>query len=349
MIVEPGAGAPIELHTAYAYDRFGNVVKTTSCASDFGSCGDPGATGSSDLPYRITQVSYDPSDFAVPAGTGLFTSLPYGAGRYPVKTTNAAGHFELTAYDWRFGTLLQQTGPNGISTCKLYDGLGRQTFEIGRCGSTDELRTRIQHLSPTNATTSQIKVVTATTPPAGSPTWTYADALGRTIMTLTRAFDSHYVKALTSYDNLGRVSLTTKPFLSTSADLILETAAHQTISNYDSLGRVTFVIQDLGVLDGTATSEPGNQSQVTTITTTYDGPTITTTRKVNGETRTRSETKNALGKLASVTDANGVPSRSRTMLTETWRTRRRQRMFASRMPTPARLCTSRTTLVAASR
>jgi RHS repeat-associated protein len=305
-IVEPGAGAPIELHTAYAYDRFGNVVKTTSCASDFGSCGDPGATGSSNLPYRITQVSYDPADFAIPAGTGLFDSLSYGAGRYPVKTTNAAGHVELTAYDWRFGTLLQQTGPNGISTCKLYDGLGRQTAEIGRCGSTGQLMTKIQRLSPADAAAGPLKVVTATTPPTGSPSWTYADALGRTRMTLTRAFDNHYVKALTLYDNFGRVSVTTKPFLSTSSDLILGAEARNTIRYYDSLGRVAFVSESLGVLDGTATSAPGNQSQSTMITTTYDGPTITTKRTVNGETRTRSETKNALGKIASVTDANGV-------------------------------------------
>jgi hypothetical protein len=48
----------------------------------------------------------------------------------------------------------------------------------------------------TDAATGQLKVVTATTPPTGSPTWTYADAFGRTRMTLSRAFDSQYVKTL---------------------------------------------------------------------------------------------------------------------------------------------------------
>src|SRR4029079_2965855 len=133
-IVEPGLGAPIELHTAFEYDRFGNVITTTSCASEFASCGQPGATGSAELPYRITRVSYDPADYNVPPST-LYSTLSYGPGRYPVKKTNAAGHVEMTAYDTRFGTLLQRTDPNGVSTCDGYDGLGRQTFEMARCGS----------------------------------------------------------------------------------------------------------------------------------------------------------------------------------------------------------------------
>ncbi|MEO8899917.1 MAG: RHS repeat-associated core domain-containing protein [Polyangiaceae bacterium] len=301
-IVEPGLGVPSELHTAYEYDGFGNVVKTTSCASEFDSCGKPGAHGPIELPYRITQVSYDPADFGVPSGTGRFVSLAYGPGRYPVKTTNAAGHSELTAYDARFGTLLQQTGPNGVSTCNEYDGLGRQMFEIGRCGSASELITRIQRLSPADAEFGPLKVVTATTPPTGSPTWSYTDALGRPTMSLTRAFDSQYVKALTVYDDLGRAFITTKPFLSTSADFSL-TGALTTLTHYDALARVVSVSDELGLLDGIAI---GSTSRTSTTTTTYEGSTITTRRTVNGEARTHSETKNALGKLSSATDANGV-------------------------------------------
>jgi RHS repeat-associated protein len=306
-IVEPGAEAPIKLHIAYDYDRFGNVIKTTSCASEFESCGKAGETGPSYLPYRITTVSYDPADFSIPPGTGHYSKPPYeGAGRFPVKTTNAAGHTEMTAYDARFGTLVQQTGPNGISTCKEFDGLGRQTSEIGRCGSTGELVTKIQRFSPSDWQNGPIKVVTVTTPPAGSPTWMYTDALGRARMTLARAFDSQYVKTLTLYDSLGRTFVTTQPYLSASPDLVLGSESRDTVTRYDSLGRVMSVAQDLGVLDGTATSPPGSQPQSTTITTTYEGSTVTTTRTVNGETRTRSETKNALGKISSVTDANKV-------------------------------------------
>ena len=49
-------------------------------------------------PFRTTRVSYDPADFH-PAPGGLFTSLSYGKGRFPVRTTNAMGHVEYSAYD----------------------------------------------------------------------------------------------------------------------------------------------------------------------------------------------------------------------------------------------------------
>jgi RHS repeat-associated protein len=301
-IVEPGAGEPIELHTAYEYDRFGNVIKTTACANEFNSCGIPKARGSSDLPYRITEVSYDPSDFSPPSGTGRVTVLPYKAGRFPVKTKNAAGHIEYTAYDKRFGALIQQTGPNGISTCKDYDGLGRQTSESSRCGTSGEITTTMQRFMPKDRLTGPITTIAVTTPPTGSPSWTYADPLGRPRMTLTRAFDSKYIKALTLYDNLGRVFVTTKPAQTASPDLLLEGGMNLVMTSYDALGRVSVVAEDLGALDGTATSSP----ERTTVTTTYDGPTVTTKRTVNGVLRTRSETKNALGKVASVTDANST-------------------------------------------
>jgi len=296
-IVEPGSGAPIELHTAYQYDRFGNVTKTTSCANEFASCGKSGATGSTDLPYRTTSVSYDPAEFTAPADSGRITTLPYGAGQFPVKTTNAAGHAEMTAYDPRFGTLMQQTGPNGISTCREYDGLGRQTSETTRCTATGGLTTTIKRLRNGLG-----PVVTVSSPPTGSPTWAYADTLGRTTMTLARAFDSSYVKTLTVYDNFGRVATTTAPYLSKSAISLPEVSTRTTSTSYDPIGRVTLNQQDLGVLDGIS----GGQTRSTAVATTYDGPTVTTIRTVNGETRTRSQTKNALGKIASVTDAKGV-------------------------------------------
>ena len=87
----------------------------------------------------------------------------------------------------------------------------------------------------------------------------YTDALGRTVMTIGRSFDGQYTKTLTFYDNLGRVSVTTKPFLSTDGRLQFPANVRRsTISHYDNLGRATTVVEDLGVLDGTATTAPGN-------------------------------------------------------------------------------------------
>ena len=144
--LEPGAGWPIQLDTAYHYDQFGNADVTTSCASDFGSCNatnPPTANpfGSGDPvhhpPFRTTTVSYDPAALGIP--------VPYLIGRFPTTTTNALGQTERTLYDPVLGKVLTKTGPNGIETCYTYDLLGRQTSEIDRCGSAAPLVTTTQH------------------------------------------------------------------------------------------------------------------------------------------------------------------------------------------------------------
>src|SRR4029078_9654328 len=57
-----------EMHTAYAYDGFGHVVLTKACATDFGECDDrPEHVGPPELPFRITKVSYAPTEFSPPS------------------------------------------------------------------------------------------------------------------------------------------------------------------------------------------------------------------------------------------------------------------------------------------
>jgi hypothetical protein len=166
--LEPGANYPIELVTAYAYDQFGNVVITTSCANDFTGC-TAGAPGPSDEPpdpnphppYRTTRVSYSKSDFNAPQGSGLTSALSYGDGRFPVKTTNAVGHVEYSVYDPIKGLVIQKTGPNGINTCYQYDDLGREIVETARCGSTDPLMTTTNYY--------QIPIINFAPPPGTPP------------------------------------------------------------------------------------------------------------------------------------------------------------------------------------
>ena len=68
--LEPDAGWPTQLDTAYSYDQFGNIITTTSCASDFASChvnaqnpSNPDGSGDSvhHPPFRTSTVSYDPA------------------------------------------------------------------------------------------------------------------------------------------------------------------------------------------------------------------------------------------------------------------------------------------------
>jgi hypothetical protein len=218
--VEPGKGVPIELHTAYDHDVYGNVTVTTSCASDFDSC-QPGATNPGDTsdpahpPFRTTRVSYDPIDF--PTGSpGLVQNLSYGAGRYPVSTADSAGHTQTSAYDPLFGVPIQTEAVDGIQTCYKYDALGWKTTEIARCGSTGPLSTTYARYKSVYAGSSMAKTVTVTSPPTNSKTWFYADVLGRTVETLAEVLmvtSSRRSRNMTTWDGLGHRSPFSPPIL----------------------------------------------------------------------------------------------------------------------------------------
>src|SRR6185436_20796374 len=94
-----------------------------------------------------------------------------------------------------------------------------------------------------------------------------------------------------------------QPMLSTNSNYVLESQSRNTTTHYDKIGRVSSIAEELGVLDGTTS---GASSTLTITNTRYDGATTTIKRRVNGELRTRIETKNVLGKVAAVTDANNV-------------------------------------------
>jgi RHS repeat-associated protein len=308
--VEPAAGWPLEVDTAYAYDRFGNALTTTECANDFDSCvaGASGPSGSTDpqhRPFRTTTVSYDPATFNAPAGTGLAPVLNYSIGRFPVKTTNALGQSEYTAYDPVKGVLLQKTGPNGISTCYTYDDIGRETSEVARCGSAVPLVTTMDYFltlptspicfpDPTVCSAfapspPRSKTVTVTRPPSGTATWAYLDDEGQSAGTISRGFDGSLVETFTQYNALNQVAQVAKPFV-TSANPSL------TISTYDTFNRPFQIIDHLGAINASTTDT------ISTVTTTYGAFGIATNRAVNGQTETHFETKNAIGKLEIASD-----------------------------------------------
>ena len=316
--VEPGAGWPLQEDTAYRYDQFGNVITTTNCAIDFGNCS-PGAVSS--LPvtanqpqFRTTTVSYNPSSFNAPAGPGLISSLSYGNGRFPVQTitvtTTGTGvnvqHIDYSAYDPVKGLVLQKTGPNGLTTCYTYDDLGRPTSDVARCGSNAPIVSTTAYFDPSInpnggppalGTPNNATVITVARSASGTPSWAFSDANGNLIKQLTRSFDGHFIETLTNYNALGQVTTATKPLLNpTLSDP--PPAIYQTSTIYDGFNRVQQVTEDLGPV--------GSSTQLIT-TTTYDGLSMTTSRIVGGNPnpQTRTETKNALGKVGSVVDSLG--------------------------------------------
>jgi RHS repeat-associated protein len=198
-------------------------------------------------------------------------------------------------YDPILGKVLTTTGPNGIETCYTYDALGRQTSQTDRCGSTVPVLTTSQYfLKPSSGfAPPNSAVVTVTTAPTGVPAWSYLDDQGKTTGTLAYAFDGGFIETTTAYNALGQITRLAKPFhLSSTTD---QASASYTVTCYDSFNRVKTVTDPLGIIDGS------NSEKSTTINTTYDGSTAETDRLVNGHTQTRWETKNAIGKIASVT------------------------------------------------
>jgi RHS repeat-associated protein len=232
----------------------------------------------------------------------LHGSVGYGSGRFPVTTTDAAGHTQTTIYDPVLGVLLQKIDPNKIATCYAYDKLGRTTSETDRCGSSAPLMTTIRRSvapPPTDeclvsAENCVARVITVTTPPTGNPNWTFTDDGGRTVETLTGSFEGGLIETRTLHNSLGQVSQTSKPFLSTDQPSF-------TVTTYDNFNRVSTVTDPLGVIDASGASKSS------LIKMTYDGVTIQTDRtldcqagtQTNCVTQTKKETKNAIGKLAS--------------------------------------------------
>jgi RHS repeat-associated protein len=301
-IVEPDAEVGSQLHTAYDYDDFGNLITTTSCASDFGNCtagqdnpqGDP--NDPAHPPFRTTTVSYYKNAFT-PGPTARVQSLPYGDGRYPVKTTNALNQTQYSAYDPRLGVLVQSTGPNGIHTCYEYDGLGYKTSETARCGSLQELKTTVSRYLvkvpyDVNPVDPSYWTLTLTTEPSGTVSGGYADELGRAIETFSYGFKGVLTHVKTEYDDRGRVANVSKPYLTGETPL-------WTSTNYDWQSRPETVTQELGVIDG------GASPTTAVVTTSYTGSKSKTTQMVGTEERTRTEWKNVLGKVSQVDDALG--------------------------------------------
>jgi RHS repeat-associated protein len=296
-VIEPGQGDPIEEHSVYEYDGFGNLVGTAECTSDVQNC-DP-TTSNPPPSMRISSVVYTSESFAFPSG-GRVTALSYTNGRFPVMKTNALGDKSYFAYDPVFGGLLQETDANGVNTCHLYDDFGRLTTSIDRCGTGQE---QITTVVPTVAKPSDpagAKVVITTHDPTGVGSWAYQDGFGRTIVARGRSFDGGFTEATKSYDEWGRVQQESSPWIIGSGE-----GPHLTTTIYDAMGRVTSVTKDLGATDGLGTVKTSIQ------TISYHGTRIHTEQNVDGvddahlHTQFRDETKGVLGKVVAVSDANG--------------------------------------------
>jgi RHS repeat-associated protein len=198
--------------------------------------------------------------------------------RYATKVRNALNHEETRSYDARNGQLASVTGPNGLTTQWVYDGWGRRLRETRADGS----YTTTSYSRCLGCGTATMTVTTQTFNAAGTamatPVVKYMDVLGRDVRWQSWAFDGRERNAERTYDSNGRLATKTRT-------RFVGEAAVQTVYEHDTLGRLTKLTDPTTGVSTTA----------------HAGLTITHT---NSKSQTRTEVRNALGKLRSVTDAD---------------------------------------------
>lgn len=198
--------------------------------------------------------------------------------RFPTTVRNALNQSETRVYDQRTGSVISLTGPNNITTTWQYDGFGRRSLETRADGTysttryaqctTDCSSAKLLTLNRTfNSVNTQIAV----------PTVKYSDALLREVKWQSWTFDGRERIAERVYDSRGRLASKSRTRFGAG-----ETAQWTTFAN-DDLGRVTQMV------------DPATGTSATA----YNG---LTTVHTNSKNQTRTEVRNALGKLKSVTD-----------------------------------------------
>jgi RHS repeat-associated protein len=255
-VVEPDTPT-LRLQTDYTYDAFGNKHSVTVSGADIAT--------------RASSSTYD------------------ARGQFASSNSNALGQSESLQYDARFGQPTSHTGPNGLTTTWSYDSFGRKIQEVRADGT--QTKWTYQFCSGVNGGTASCPAgasyLIQETPYAadgttvnGPTTTVFFDALEREISRQTQGFDGSTVRATKTYDALGRVTQTSRPYFVNGG------TPQYTIFTYDALARVV-----------TETKPDGSVSQ-----TAYHGLTVTETNALN---QTRTVAKNSQGKVVSVTDALG--------------------------------------------
>lgn len=264
---EPGAGAPLELNTSYRYDDFGNQTSITQSGA--------GVT------TRINTVSYD------------------AKGQFITNVTNALNQSENQSYEAKFGNLLETTDANNVKTCYQYDGFGRQTLTVNRCGSNDEVHiTTNYYLSENNSFISSafLSIETNTLDSGGTalvaPSRVYYDQREREVRSLQFGFNGDAIMEDTEYDHVQRIKRKSEPY-------IYRQTRYWTQSHYDGIGRVYQVDYPAGDLNNDGSDEASYSE-----TFTFNGYQTST---LDAKLRTKSVTKDAMGRTKRIIeDASGL-------------------------------------------
>ncbi|HHJ16433.1 MAG TPA: hypothetical protein ENJ80_07020, partial [Gammaproteobacteria bacterium] len=180
------------------------------------------------------------------------------------------------------GLSTQSQDINGVVTDTAYDAFGREYFTRDSTGAYLDTRYSRSNIN-CPGTTQYAKTTLAA---GGAQTLTCFDALGREILTASPSFDGTWIAVNTEYDNLGRIKHKSNPHQ------LGTTPANWTTLTYDVLGRVIRI------------DHPQNPDYPTLSfsSNSYDG---FTTTSINRKGQTKTETRNALDEIVTITDGLG--------------------------------------------
>ncbi len=259
-IIEPTDPSPYinKLTATYGYDGFGHITTQTVSGANIAD--------------RVTRTDY---------GT---------RGILPVSVTNAEGETAGSDYYYDLGLPKSNTDANGLATSWTYDGWGRKQSEshadgtsiswtLYRCGIANAycgdplLRYEAVEQQKDNAGVVQRYGVQM------------LDSMSRVKYAQSQMVDGNVSNVATLYDNQGRVSQQSQPFLSGAI-------ANFTTTGYDLIGRVLSETHRVSDADASLQS---SQYTYTRLTRTFKDANLHTTTKL----------LNVLGQVVQVTDARG--------------------------------------------
>ena len=276
------ANATLALRTTVTYERnvFGLPTKATLAWRD--------PVTNADV-SRVSQTAYDTN------------------GRFASSTTNALGHTKTLQFDARTGAPTSVTTANNLTMTRVSDAFGRLQKEVATDGT--ETLSYLKQCSancPPGAALVAIKETARGPLRTAVPTLVFSDNAGHALRSLTwgsnqdggTGFDGRMIATEFVYDTLGRLSEAYRPRFVTAAESITDTAsavATATLerhNEYDALNRVT---------SSYSLDENGNHVNSSTQ---FNGFSVTYTNALQYH---KTETRDALGRLWTVTDAkNGV-------------------------------------------
>ena len=276
--------------------------------------------GDANLEYKTTYAfngDGNPTSLEL-SGAGFVTATTtmgsYLNKRYQQTVTDAEGEAYAFTYDERFGLPSTSEDPEGLTTTRLYDEIGRVISTSRPDGSVqiseyDDCAVDCTHITWADAAERITTTETHMSVQLSPTERIYPDSLGREVLRETEAFDSSngWISTQTRYDHAGRVTKVSEPYHSVGGTVYFDTF------DYEAHGRSARESQADGGYVTHSYSATGGETTITSVR-----RVVTSTAPVGQqeEDQTRVSKFNALGQLITSEEAVGC-TRTTSLATST--------------------------------